>query len=1582
MGWQDDPVIEESQQQAQQQPQQSGNWQDDPVVEDISEDRKLYLRRKYVAPLIHPAAITRHKAATFAAKEVTDPQEKEWITEQVGHWAGVLEQAQQSEYAKKGFARRFVENIGKAGKSIGEGYTGLGEAAGELATDIAGKGKTPEQVVFTRTLEAARATGEPSADVAPGWAGAGARAIGSMIPIVQAGAYTSEAAGAGAALAGAGARTAGAASAVGAAAPLLPSMYRETYGSLLDKGVSSKTARWTAATSAGLQGALYSQLPKGLFGKLGGEKVVGKTLTDALVKNYAKAVLVHGAGIMAGASAIDSTAQEMAEWAEGKGVPDVGAILKNAGTAYAEAIGPMAVFAAPRAMGEVGAIKNERLLRAQNEIIRAADSGRQISRKQMRVWGLPVGPESKRVERKATVTELADMIKAQRGEAPPELIQQPAEEGAPTEPQSQPTETTVEQTPFPADIASQVTTAEPTREIVPPVIAPETTAIKNAAVDQLREQRGQEPIPPAERESVADWIAEAKQRIQDDPGLPDRLVKELQKQPRNLSDVENEVLGVRYRNLNDVYAKVADKLVSLDADPNADPTTKAQAQTDAELVFNDLNNMEGAVRAAGREWGRAGVARQTELLSDLTPATIVRRARVAKGEPLSPEEGVKVQQLAGRVAELQVKLDEALATKDVRQSEAAVDTAIKNASPKKRFTIASARKGQARANVTAAWDEFKKAIGKPGEGLAGGESGALNVDVMAAGVKLIKAYVELGAVTFTEFFADAKAYLGENAERARGTLLATWQKMKGEGEIPAPKVDPADQGSISRFAQKLTRTLVESGVVERNAVVDAVHEELKQIMPDITRRQTMDAISGYGQYKELSKDEISKQVRDVKGQLQQVAKLEDMQKGRAPSKTGIERRAPSDEERQLIQQVNEAKKRGGFVVTDPEKQLRTALDAAKTAVRNRITDLEQEIATREKIVKTRTELKPDTELEKLRARRDELRTEWEKVFPKEPPTQEQLIERTEKALDKSIAQLEGDLKAGKIGFKKKPQQLSTPELEAKRARLTELQEKRNWLRDATGEAEKRQTERYKEHLQRRLEELQMKMRTKDFIKRDVKKTVLDKQTLELQFELQDVKNEFASMEEAWKRKRASVAGKALNLIKDTINTQRELKAGADVSAVLRQGAWTVYAHPVMAARALPQMFKAAWSRGAAYEAGEELRDRPNAQLYRQAKLAITTIGGKLSTQEEAFRGGWGRHIPGIASSERAYVTFLNRIRADLFDAMVSNLMNRGTFNPERAKVIANYVNVSTGRGALGKAEIASGFLATTFFSPKYTVSRFQLLLGQPLWKGDIATRKIIAREYARSLIGMAVFYGTASYLPMLFGDDKPFIEWSPLSPEFAKIRFGKTVVDPMAGLAQTSVLMSRMILGKSKRATGEIVPVRGEDIPFNGLKSWDIAARFLRTKFAPAIGSGIDVVTGSNVVGEPVTPLSAAIESPIPLVFKDVYETMREQGIEKGAALSLLAIFGMGMQNYQNVLPEDFAKKISQHPKLLTRDKRTKEVHDYRTEVQQVIEQAKKMGISEIDMIRGLDAKLKQEGRKTESRQGARKRLRRRLAGV
>jgi hypothetical protein len=127
-------------------------------------------------------------------------------------------------------------------------------------------------------------------------------------------------------------------------------------------------------------------------------------------------------------------------------------------------------------------------------------------------------------------------------------------------------------------------------------------------------------------------------------------------------------------------------------------------------------------------------------------------------------------------------------------------------------------------------------------------------------------------------------------------------------------------------------------------------------------------------------------------------------------KTGVERRTPSDEERRLIKQVEEAKRQGGYTVTDPATQLRSALQAVKTRLANQIKDLEHQIATRQKIVKTRSKLPYDAEANLLQTRRNELRDQFYEIFGKPGLTDAQRSSGWKTSTASRIKELEGRLK--------------------------------------------------------------------------------------------------------------------------------------------------------------------------------------------------------------------------------------------------------------------------------------------------------------------------------------------------------------------------------------------------------------------------------------------------------------------------------------------------------------------------------------------------------------------------------------------
>jgi len=366
-----------------------------------------------------------------------------------------------------------------------------------------------------------------------------------------------------------------------------------------------------------------------------------------------------------------------------------------------------------------------------------------------------------------------------------------------------------------------------------------------------------------------------------------------------------------------------------------------------------------------------------------------------------------------------------------------------------------------------------------------------------------------------------------------------------------------------------------------------------------------------------------------------------------------------------------------------------------------------------------------------------------------------------------------------------------------------------------------------------------------------------------------------------------------------INLARAVMTSFDLSAVLRQGGFISLAHPIRAAKSFPAMLKAFGSKRGEFEANKEIEGRPNYPLYKQSKLALTSENGSLSQMEEAYMSRWAKHIPLVAASERAYTTFLNKLRADSFDAMARGFSVNGKPTAEEARAISNFINVATGRADLGRFQAAGPALNTVFFSPKYVASRFQLLGGQPLYKGTWGTRKAIAGEYARYLAAVGTIYALSQAAGAT-------VEKDPRSADYGKIKIGNTRIDPLSGLAQVTTFLSRIGTGQTKDSHGKVVQLRdsgSHKVKFGGRETGDVVASFLRTKLAPAPGAIANLITGKNAIGQPITPAQTAKQLVVPLTFGDIAGAMQEQGVPRGTAIGLLSILGAGVQTYDNSKP-------------------------------------------------------------------------------
>lgn len=1169
---------------------------------------------------------------------------------------------------------------------------------------------------------------------------------------------------------------------------------------------------------------------------------------------------------------------------------------------------------------------------------------------------------------------------------------------------------------------------------------PGPTSIKNAVVDRERISRGLPPaIEPARRSFGRVWD-EAMAMIDRDSTLPERLTAELEANPRAVEDWEDAILLHRQIELQNAHDQAAREF--LNAREAGDGDAADAAQERANSISDKLLQVYNAGKSVGTATARGLNARKMMANENFTLAKMITDKRVANnGAPLTAEQHAQVVELHQRIADLEAKIAAHEAGKSEKESEQAATDAVKSMVDQtaKETPAASAKKSKVLAAISKKADEARARIRARRGTLNIGLNPAELLDYAIVGAE----YFAKGAVSIGRFTAKIVAEFGDAVREHIPEIFARSKQLAAEAnaerDLPAERAaivegmkERTSEGDtvadLAAYVRKLSLNLVRGGVTERDALIDTVHQHLQEIEPDITRRQTMDLISGYGDFKALDPEKAKVQLRDLKGQMQQIGKLEDMAAGKAPSKTGVQRREPSDEERRLIKEVNEAKKKGGFEVTDPATQLRSALGAKERAISNEIKAVAEEIATGER--RKEPSLSPTNDrIEALKDLLGRLRETRDSIFSKPDLTDEQRLKLAIDAADRATAEYERQIREGDFAKKGKSADLaSSPELEAAKARrdaaraerdefraldeavrqqkedartkqlqdqiaeidrrlregdldpqrpkapeLTPAQQdlvaerdamlkllnklrrnpksdeekqierlvkqvnemdrrlregdlatKKNSVTPLTPEAERLMSmrdamsralqdlrdaakpklskeeialKRWKSATANRIADLQEKTARGDFAKPPERKPMaLDAEGQRLAFELDKAKTAFTRGQFEDMLRQRSTGKKILGAAGEVINTARAVMTAFDLSAVLRQGGFIALARPIRALRAFPAMFRAFGSEAGAHAVEHEIASRPNADLYRQAKLDLSKDGTKLSDMEEQYMSRWAKKIPLVAGSERAYRTFLNRLRADSFDAMASAFGRRGGATLAEAKAIANFINVATGRGQLGsKMATAAVGLNHVFFAPRLVLSRFQLLAGQPLWSGSMATRRAIAGEYARYLVGVGVVIALAK------AAGSKDLETDPRSADFLKLRWGNTRLDPFSGLIQSTVVASRLLSGKTKNSSGQLVSLRtapGEQRKFGQPDTTEVVGRFLRSKLSPVAGAALDVSSGRNLVGEPVTPGMAASRMFVPLTFGDVFTAMKERGMAGGAALSLLVILGAGLQDY------------------------------------------------------------------------------------
>lgn len=376
-----------------------------------------------------------------------------------------------------------------------------------------------------------------------------------------------------------------------------------------------------------------------------------------------------------------------------------------------------------------------------------------------------------------------------------------------------------------------------------------------------------------------------------------------------------------------------------------------------------------------------------------------------------------------------------------------------------------------------------------------------------------------------------------------------------------------------------------------------------------------------------------------------------------------------------------------------------------------------------------------------------------------------------------------------------------------------------------------------------------------------------------------------------------------------LNIPRSLLASFDFSGGFRQG--LVFVGRKEFWKAWAGMFKQFGSEKAFKAVQDEIRNRPTYLLMRKAGLSLTDTGHYLSEREEAFMSDWAEKIPvigiGVHASNRAYIGFLNKLRADLFDDMIRKGKEIGidyNNNPRALKAVSNLINAGTGRGSLGKLNQAAPALSSIFFSPRLIASRVQMLnpmmyaRALPFIEKNPGVR-MASREAAKSMLTFGAIAMTIVGLAKMGGAE---VSGNPTSSDFGKIKIGNTRYDLWGGFQQYIRLFAELASGKVTTSTGTVHDLNNPK--FGQDTRRDVIIKFVENKFAPVVAAGDDFARGKDAVGQPVTVKSELKSKMIPLVAQDIADAMQDQGYLKGVAMGAPSLFGVGVQTYKPKEPK------------------------------------------------------------------------------
>lgn len=565
----------------------------------------------------------------------------------------------------------------------------------------------------------------------------------------------------------------------------------------------------------------------------------------------------------------------------------------------------------------------------------------------------------------------------------------------------------------------------------------------------------------------------------------------------------------------------------------------------------DIKRNAIADEKIGGQWGDFGQFRQRLSSREYELASVERRAENANnGDPLDAKDSSRLKDLVKQHEELQKKYadilkkhEEEIADFGKREAEMRakheeeIMHAYKKAAVMENNTIAkrgreiaaTIRKLKTKTDVLIDHVTGQPILDNNGKPIPINQANFYNdaIEIVATAVEKtadIAAAIQEGIKSMRE--RDEFKSLNEDTQKkVEEAFSAQFKKIEKEtvsvkslAEKVAEKADGELAPELKPLIDKMVYEIVSNDLnIKIDGVVDQVKEALDEYMPDIDKQDLKDLISGYGKFKELTKDEVKKQVAEIKLQGRLDSSLEATERGELPLRNGLERAKASQEARLKRFQIAKNIKEKNLVSPLTEEQsaarYKTELESYHRRLENSIADVEKEISENKRREKTQGQRHTDERSTELRTKLDMLKElRDEKLGKEKVMTEEQRVKAAVTRLEEGIEKINDDIHNLKNGLPLKP---TIEKIKINDAKVNELrnvkaaleQERESLLPQAI--KDQAILDKYRKGRQRRLDFLEEKLRKGDFSSKERSKPPvnLDEKTKSILADIRRVEKE-------------------------------------------------------------------------------------------------------------------------------------------------------------------------------------------------------------------------------------------------------------------------------------------------------------------------------------------------------------------------------------------------------------------------------------------------------------------------------------------